>query len=142
MTTLFDKCFDFLCELEGFSSNVEGDPGGRTIWGIAERYFPQEVAAMLKMSPDESKQYAKQFYLTRFWTNHPDPHISATAFLMGVNAPAPAKRAISEGRSWEGILIAYVEYYANTVGKHPNLLKFLRGWCNRITRVWRFVSCL
>ena len=31
MKETFDKAFDQLCIFEGYSSNVHGDPGGRTL---------------------------------------------------------------------------------------------------------------
>lgn len=140
MTDLFDKCFDFLCELEGFSSNVDGDPGGRTIWGVSERYFPDDLNRMTALSPQEAREYAKEFYKKHFWVDLGDPKITAASFLMSVNAIAPAKKAIKEGRTWEGLLIAYLEYYVKLCQQNPGLFKFFKGWCNRIIRVWRFVS--
>jgi hypothetical protein len=139
---LFDLAFDKLCELEGFNSNVKGDPGGRTIWGISERWSPEDVRKMLDMGKEEAKEYAKKFYYERFWRLYDDTKVTMAAFLMGVNAPAPAIRAVKEGRTWEGLLIGYLEYYSTIVGKNPKLLKFLRGWCNRVVKVWEFVNSL
>ena len=65
----FDKSFTLLCGFEGFSSDVIGDPGGRTIWGIAERYFPEDVKTMAAMTAGDARAYAKAWYKKNVWNS-------------------------------------------------------------------------
>jgi lysozyme family protein len=58
----YDRAFPILCELEGLESNVKGDPGGRTIWGITDKWFPTDVASMTRLSPEGARKYAEVFY--------------------------------------------------------------------------------
>lgn len=60
----FLPAWRFLQELEGGGvlHKVVGDPGGRTIWGISERAFPE----MFKGGPPNEEQ-AKRFYEATFW---------------------------------------------------------------------------
>ncbi len=137
---IFDVAFEKLCELEGFKSDVAGDPGGRTIWGISERYFPEDVNKMLSLASKEAKEYAKQFYKTKFWNPvaHLPTPINVVAFLMGVNAPGPVKRLTVSYNDHRDVLLGMCEYYSAIVGKNPNLSKFFRGWINRVVEVWHF----
>ena len=50
MTSSYERAFTMLCQFEGYSSDVKGDSGGLTIFGITERWFPNDVKAMLEMS--------------------------------------------------------------------------------------------
>lgn len=60
----FQGAWTFLQELEGGGTlhKVQGDPGGRTIWGISEAAFPE----MFKNGPPNEEQ-AKRFYEATFW---------------------------------------------------------------------------
>ena len=67
MNDNFDEAIRTLFELEGYESNVKGDPGGRTILGVAERYWPQDVANMIPLGPSARESYARKFYYKNFW---------------------------------------------------------------------------
>jgi len=62
--TDFDTAFAFLMVLEGGGTlhKLQGDPGGRTIWGISEEYHPD----WWKNGPPTETQ-ARQFYRRVFW---------------------------------------------------------------------------
>jgi len=138
----FEIAFEKLCELEGFLSDVKGDLGGRTIYGISERYFPKDVEAMLNLSQNEAKQYAMNFYKTRFWdpvSKYQFP-LNLVAFLMAVNAPGPIKNAINQYDDYRDVLLYMCKYYSGLVQVNPNLIKFFRGWINRVISVWEFVG--
>lgn len=56
----FDKAFELTIGLEGHPTNDKDDPGGFTIWGLAQKYHP-EISAMTTIS------YAKKVYLEEYW---------------------------------------------------------------------------
>lgn len=60
----FDASFDFLMFLEGGNklANIEGDPGGRTRYGLSERSFPE---AWVNGPPDEA--LARKTYREVYW---------------------------------------------------------------------------
>lgn len=137
---LYNEAFDLLMQLEGYHSDHTADPGGRTIWGISERYFPEDVKKMAEMSPEEAKEYAKQFYAKRFWKEFDDPLLSAVSFLVAVNTAVPILKVQKEGGGWRDVLLEAVEYYCNLVEKRPSLRQFFRGWINRINTIYQFAK--
>jgi lysozyme family protein len=141
MKESFDKAFDQLCIFEGYSSNLKGDPGGRTLWGIAEKYHPHEVALMLNMTPDDAKAYAKAFYEREYWDalgcdDLPAP-LDAICFDTAVNpGPSVARKILNETRDWKDFLFKRLFYYSTDVQTHPEKEKFFRGWVNRCLTLW------
>ena len=67
MTTLFDTEINKVFMREGWRSNHPDDAGGLTIWGITIRDYPDAVKQMEKMTPDESKDYAKVIFKAYYW---------------------------------------------------------------------------
>jgi len=67
----FDIAFEMLVCAEGTYSNVRGDRGGRTIYGITKRDYPLDfdrVYKVYKMGHYElAKHRAKIFYKREFW---------------------------------------------------------------------------
>lgn len=137
----FERAFSMLCEFEGYTSDLKGDTGGHTIWGISERWFPDDVKAMITMLPDQSREYAKAFYLREFWSKLncdalPLP-LDTIVFDTGVNCGLKtAKKLISETRDWKDYLYKRLFYYTLLVHEKPEQLKFLRGWVNRCLSLW------
>lgn len=137
MNENYPKAFDILIELEGYKSNVAGDTGGLTIWGITEKWFPKVVESMKNLSPEESKKIAYTFYYNTFWIPNacdrrqtPDDIIT---FTIAVNNGMRQYDA----ETWEGDLLGSVERYLEIVDKNPSQMKFFKGWIRRVVRVWR-----
>lgn len=98
----FDKAWDLLMELEGGGvlHEVRGDPGGRTVWGIAENRHPD----MFEDGPPNEAE-AKEFYIREFWKplllhRVDSPVMAVEIFEFAVNAgfrPAvlAAQRAVN-----------------------------------------------
>lgn len=111
----FDAAFDLLCKLEGYSSNVAGDPGGRTIWGVAERYFPAEVAAMSAMPADAARAYAKGFYRKTFWDRCKcgtmGSPMDMAVFICAVNPGTGFIEGVKGVTDWKDLCLATVDYY-------------------------------
>ena len=141
MKESFDKAFDRLRVFEGFASDVKGDPGGRTVWGIAEKYHPHEVSLMLQMTPEDARAYAKEFYRKDYWDllgcdELPAP-LDAVCFDTAVNpGPSAARKILGETRDWKDFLFKRLSYYSTDVQAHPELEKFFRGWVNRCLTLW------
>ena len=71
----FDEAFDRLIDNEGGYSNVPGDPGGETNWGISKRSYPGLDIA------DLTRNDAKAVYLRDFWQRgQMDQYDGAIAF--------------------------------------------------------------
>ena len=60
----FQYAWEFLMDLEGWGEDhhVQGDPGGRTIWGISENNHPD----MFRNGPPDEKQ-AQRFVRRVYW---------------------------------------------------------------------------
>lgn len=80
----FDQAFDRLISNEGGYSNVPGDPGGETNWGISKRSYPGLDIA------DLTREDAKAIYRKDFWDRgrmeEYDPAIAFQAFDIAVNS--------------------------------------------------------
>jgi hypothetical protein len=136
----FDRAFTILCNLEGYISDIKEDRGGKTIWGIAERYYPEEVKKMSAMTPEQSKEYAKNFYFTNFWNFYrcsslPRPY-SIIFFCILVNSPKAALKAKNETDNWRDFLFKIQLYYSSLVDKDRSQSVFFRGWINRTHNLW------
>ena len=138
MKETFDKAFDQLCIFEGYSSNVHGDPGGRTLWGIAEKYHPHEVSLMLNMTPDDAKAYAKAFYEKEYWDalgcdDLPAP-LDMICFDTAVNpGPSVVRKILTETQDWKDFLFKRLFYYYLTEA-HPE--KNSSGMGHRCLTLW------
>lgn len=138
----YERAFNMLCQFEGYTSDIKGDAGGYTIWGITERWFPKDIDAMKSMSPIKSREYAKLFYKREFWDpvgcdNHPLP-IDIIAFDTAVNCGIKtAKKILIESKNdWKDYIYRRLFYYTLLVKEKPDQIKFLRGWLNRCLSLW------
>ncbi len=148
MKESYSIAIDTLFDLEGYKSNVKGDRGGRTIWGITERWWPKDVERMVAMTPKDSKEYAKNFYLKHFWTPHdldnvPYP-LDVVSFCMIVNSHVKGKELLKEALmdlhptevDWRDYLLSFMEFYQRIADKDPSQAKFRDGWFNRAFKLW------
>ena len=82
MRTNFPSSLNNLREFEGFKSNDPNDPGGRTVHGISEHYFPE-------MYPDGREPTwgeAKAFYLRHGFLPSPIEPLTVMLDLRKVRA--------------------------------------------------------
>lgn len=109
----FEKGFAFAIspEVEGGLSDIKGDAGGRTIFGISERWYPEvehQIEALIKAGKP-AMQDVKQFYYDEFWVKNGCASLpySLNCFLFdsSVNAGQSSSREI--------IKIALSIYYNN-----------------------------
>ena len=128
----FLNATDFTFQWEGFKSHIEGDYGGRTVWGFCERFWPEQVKAMLSMSAPVAKAYALQQYKLHFWDliggdGLPYP-LDEIAFDCAVNpGPSWIKYVLDTTDNWETVISLREEHYRRVA--HPNVLKGLLNRC-------------
>jgi len=67
----FEQCYQFTMGAEGGYANLKGDAGGRTIYGIAENFFPQQFNEVYNLyiqnKIDQAKALAEKFYEQQFF---------------------------------------------------------------------------
>lgn len=138
----FDTAFKMLCNFEGYKSEVKADRGGMTIWGISERWFPEDVKKMKNMTVEDAKEYAKEFYRVNFWMKldcdtlpYPlDIIVFDTAVNCGLNV---AKKILSQvGGNWRDYIFRRMFYYLLVTKTRENQNTFLKGWLNRCLSLW------
>ena len=124
----FPEAMAFTEHWEGYKSNIVGDVGGRTIYGICERYFPKEVAAMVNMTAQDARAYAEAFYRKEFWDHCgcddlPYP-LDVVAFDCSVN-PGPnwCAHHLLLTRDWRELLNEREAHYRLVA--HANVLQGL-----------------
>ena len=142
MTNNFHVALKFVLDHEGYKSSHSKDPGGRTIFGISERYYP-EVDTMWNMSYEDAKKLATVIYKKDYWVKSgcdtlPFPYdiiVFDTAVNMGVYK---ADRFLSSSKTGKDFLLKRIESYAAM--KHFNT--FGRGWVNRVIDLYNLVESM
>jgi lysozyme family protein len=125
----------FTFQWEGVNSHIVGDAGGRTLYGFCERYWPDQVKAMLDMTLDDAKAYALAQYKLHFWDAMGCDDLSypmdCVAFDCSVNpGPGWTKRALIYQKTWQNLLTAREAHYQTIA--HPNVLKGLLNRCEAL----------
>ncbi len=136
----FDRACAFaMDELERYGNHaLKGDPGRRTIWGIAEKWHPREVAQMAAVSPEAAKEIAEGVYLRDYWQRaHCEPlpwPACLVVFDYAVQSdPVEAWAQWCVYGDWLGILCKRVRKYAALAETTP---QFYNGWINRMEKVY------
>jgi lysozyme family protein len=137
--TPFEKGFAFAMRWEGYKSDDPDDPGGRTIWGISARYFPEVVKELWDLPKEESLARAKEFYLKEFWLkNHCDTleeQLAIAVFDSAINpGPGACAQFLKLGKDWQGLLFFRINHYASGAKD-----KYLRGLVNRSVALWHYL---
>jgi hypothetical protein len=140
----FEKAFEFLMKYEGYKSNHKNDPGGRTIYGISEKYHPIVVNELWDLQPSIAKKNAKEFYKREYWDkvdgdDLPDK-IDILVFDIFVNPGWKLFNYIEKKypvyEMWPPHVIARltldrIKYYNDRCKANPKMKVFLHGWLNR-----------
>lgn len=135
----FDRAFDLtVMKFEGGAAytNDPDDPGGETKYGISKRANPDIDVRNL------TKEGAKAIYRTRYWNPvggdempYPwDMVVFDTAVNLGVSRAMGMKE---EAGSPAEYLMVRVAYYARLCSMKPTMIKYLRGWINRVVQLWQ-----
>lgn len=119
------------------TGEITVDAGGRTRYGIAEKYNPD----LWKNGPP-SLEDAKRAYINRYWIEGgcdalPYP-MDIAMFDCCVNPGLGAARTIlSHNTDLSGFMRARMRWYCRNVIDRPHLLKNLPGWILRCLNLWR-----
>jgi lysozyme family protein len=144
MNENYDKIIDFVLSWEGWRSDDEHDPGGRTVWGIAARFYPREVALMWEMTEEDAKEYAKGIYRRDYWNKvNGDNLVTGTDALIFdtcVNMGMAFAKSLQQYDTMTGIM-KRIERYTD-IASHGNNIKFLRGWIRRVISLYAFIKKL
>ena len=139
----FEEALSFVLRWEGYKSEnfVEYDPGGRTIFGISHRYYPNEVEAMWQMSREDALKVASKIYRRDYWDavggDVLPPETALVAFDSAVNCgPGEVNRWMRESSNPVDLLFMRMTYYAKL--KHFD--RFGRGWINRVCSLYKEIS--
>ena len=139
MTDNFSRAVEFVLKWEKWKSNDPNDRGGKTIWGVASRWYPQEVAMMEKMTEADSRAFAVEFYRKKYWEavgadKLPYP-LDMCAFDCSVNQGVGLARSIlakSDG-DWREFLLRRIERYVSLPGQ------VMEGWLNRVNDLRKII---
>lgn len=137
MKESWSEAIALLFQVEGFDADIHGDPGGKTRFGISEKWFPHDYALVANMGEADAKAYAEEFYERAFWTPmgcdtfaHP---LDIMVFDAAVNqGKAAAQACLYFTHNWRDYLLCRIQKYAET--KNEEL--FLKGWDDRILTLW------
>jgi hypothetical protein len=155
------KATPILFKLEGFTSEVKGDKGGRTIFGITEKWFPEIVRIMSLAGKERAEQLAIEFYKKEFWDKHKLDDVGypldIISFCMIVNSHMQGEQLLKEvitdlhpvGEDWINYLMGFLKFYKQIVRKSCTKCciskkiddskcqrKFEDGWFNRVFTLW------
>lgn len=131
----FDTALKFSLLWEGNDkyTNDPDDPGGETRFGISKRAHPNEDIKNL------TYERAAQIYRAGYWFDGLSEPLATVAFDTAVNVgrgrverwleatdaldPVTAAKSLCERRA---------QHYREIMRKNPKLLKYRRGWFNRL----------
>lgn len=141
----FNDAMRFVEDAEGGFANVAGDRGGKTLYGITEKFYPKQHAEAMRLletkGPRAARRYARNFYKNEFYNRVVTPDMSAAqakvVFDTAVNSGhKTAKRLFKEsGGDVNRFLQLREEYVQDIVRNDPSQEKFLQGWMNRINNL-------
>ena len=135
MKESFTTAVAFALKWEKWRSDVPGDRGGHTIWGVSTRWFPEDVKKMEPMTEEESRAYAIEFYRREFWKRAgcdtlPYP-VDWLTFDCAVNQGISLARSLAKRHTdYRDYLLARIKAYVDLTGQ------VLEGWPNRCFDLW------
>jgi len=160
--TLPSFAWDWIMLAEGGFADVSGDPGGRTQFGIAERWHPEEWLDGTVTAEEAKTAYARDYWEP--WDcGSLDPRLGL--LLLDLVIQRPQKAAIEV---WQAVLGVRVDGnygpvsrqaarsarffsvqdryfparsvdYEDLIKTHPKLKQFRAGWHARLFRLQRFL---
>jgi lysozyme family protein len=160
MTASFDIAFDKLLQWEGGKVDDPVDPGGRTNYGVTQWSWNAYTGVPFDVW-EITKDQAKQFYEDVYWEPMQLQRIAAqgladTLLSFGANQGKRTALRRLQGllgvtqdgimgkKTWERLSVANqevlnglflnktLEFYNRLIERNPALVKFEKGWKNRI----------
>lgn len=152
MSTLdFPEGLALVLELEGGKSDVPGDRGGRTAYGITQATYNVWLGRTDKDVWNISSQEVEEIYHRRFWLiagcDKLPGRLAVAHFVAAVHCGvSPANEFLEDSRWAEAAedcqVYAYLSLYRaflQRLAERPNQGKFLAGWMNRVSRTLKAV---
>jgi len=142
MNTNSDRAIEFMLSWEKYLSEVPGDPGGKTIWGITSKYFPEIVAQLEKQTESESRGTAKSWYYQNVWLKNNCDHLPSPLDIFHFDSCVnPGPGAASEIMAHSGndplrYLLLRINYYKKRAEVSDSAKQSFRGWVNRVIQLF------
>jgi lysozyme family protein len=137
----FDQIMAFVLKHEGGYVNDPRDPGGETKYGISKRAYPRVNIKALTL------EGAREIYRRDYWDRLggiEDDLCRMAAFDTAVNCGI--SRAILWARradeDWKALLQIRRSYYRGLADRRRAMMKYLRGWVNRVDDLEAFLDTL
>lgn len=126
--------------IEGGYVNDLKDPGGETKYGIAKRSHPNEDIKNLTI--DKAMEIYHQEYWTAYNIEQYDmPYCIAVLDSYVQHSPNKVKGMLEvAGGNLQTLLEARRQYYLKLIAFKPELVRFKKGWFNRIGELSKYCS--
>lgn len=148
----FDSSLAFVLQAEGGFSNVLGDHGGATNFGVTQVTYSAWLARHgMAVAPVAgiSLEYADAVYLECFWNDGGCPALASPLNLVHFDSvvqhvPAAWSSMLASATAFPGaapeaeafaLLALRDNLYRRIVSKDATQGKFLKGWLNRLTHL-------
>jgi hypothetical protein len=127
---------------DGAYTNDPKDPGGETKFGISKRSHSDVDVANLTLA-NSLQIYYQEYWLKYGLDSQSFPFSVAALDTYVQHLPGVAAKLLkdSEG-SIQKLLEGRRIFYLNLIGKNPSLLKFKKGWLNRMNDLSKYCSIL
>lgn len=150
----FPEALKLVLELEGGKSEVKGDRGGRTAYGITQATFDVWNATHGRPTHDVweiTESEVEEIYYRRFWLvaecNTLPGRLAVSHFVAAVHCGVAVAADFLEDASWaesaeDCRVFAYLSVYRvhlQRLATKPNQAQFLAGWMNRVSKTLKFV---
>lgn len=151
MTTNFELALKFSLRWEGGDkyTNDKDDPGGETKYGISKKAYPDVDIKSLTL--EEASLLYKRDYWDKTGCDSMEQPLAIAAFDSSVNC------GVGRTRSWlaeintkaEGVearkeasklMQRRIAYYSDLVKRKPALNKYIKGWCNRVNDLSKYID--
>jgi len=151
MTEDFNLAVTFSLKWEGGEkyTNDPVDPGGETKYGISKRAYPDVDIKSLTLA--EATLIYKRDYWDKLNCDNLGKKLAIAAFDCAVNCGVGRTKswlaelnekekveAVKRSDKW--LLQRRIQYYKILVEKKPALNKYIKGWCNRVNDLSKYVD--
>lgn len=134
---------------DGGYTNDPTDPGGETKWGISKRAHPDiDIKSLTK---EEALVIYEKDYWLKIGADKMEKKLAIAAFDCAVNCGVGRTKswlaelnekekveAVKRSDKW--LLQRRIQYYKILVEKKPALNKYIKGWCNRVNDLSKYVD--
>jgi lysozyme family protein len=141
MNEVFEKAVTFTLKWEGGYVNDPDDPGGETNRGICKRDYPNEN--IKEMTEGRAKEIYYQDYWIPACCNNTTDNMAIAVFDTAVHCGVIiALRIATKGHFQDvaGYLMLRIMHYVYICVNNPKMLKYLRGWANRVIDLYNYIN--